>query len=63
MRCILVSIIIFLQSCQGFQGVADDVKDMVNNDAITVKVDKDAINEKTNVNVSIEVTNKEPVSQ
>jgi hypothetical protein len=51
----------FLQSCQGFQGVADDIEKIADNDAIIIKVDKDAIQKDTDVNVSVEVTNKEVV--
>ena len=61
MRYVTLSLIMFLQSCQGFQGVADDIEKIADNDAIIIKVDKDAIQKDTDVNVSVEVTNKEVV--
>ena len=48
-----------MNSCAGFQGVADDVEKMVDNDAIVVKVDKDSFQKDTDVDVEIHVTNKD----
>lgn len=59
MKYILFIPLMYLQACAGFQGVADDVVQIANNDAITIKVDKDAINKDTNVDVEVRVTNTE----
>lgn len=53
----IISVCLFLNSCAGFQGVADDVEKVLNNDAITVKVDKDAFDKNTNVRVQVDVQN------
>ena len=49
----------FLTSCSSLMPLADDVEKMVDNDAITIKVDKDAIQRDTDVTVNVQVTNKE----
>ncbi len=61
MRHFILSTFIFISSCSSLVPISDNVEKMVDNDAITVKVDKDAINPQTDVNVSVQVTNKETV--
>ena len=48
-----------LNGCAALAPISDDIEQMVNNDAITVKVDRDALNPKTDVKVTVEVINKD----
>lgn len=40
--------------------VADDIEKIADNDAITIKCDKDALNQNTDVHIIVDVVNKEP---
>lgn len=55
----MVIILVMLSSCQYLPQVADDIKEIANNDAITVKVDKDSFQKETDVHVVVDVVNKE----
>lgn len=56
----LMSLIFFLSSCTSLPQMFDTVEKIATDDAITVKVDKDAFQKDTDVKVHVEVTNKEP---
>jgi hypothetical protein len=56
---ILVIVATMLSSCQYLPQVADDIEKIANNDAIIVKVDKDAFQKDTDVDVSVSVKNKD----
>ena len=56
----LMSLIFFLSSCTALPQMFDSVEKIATDDAITVKVDKDAFQKDTDVKVHVEVTNKEP---
>jgi hypothetical protein len=47
----------FLSACTGINEIADDIEKMVDNDAITIKVDKDAFHENSSVKILVEVNN------
>lgn len=51
--------IIFLSSCQYLPQVADDLEKVLDNDAITIKCDKDCFQKQTDVEVSVKVMNKD----
>lgn len=49
----------FITSCQYIPQVADDLEKVLDNDAITIKCDKDCFQKQTDVEVSVKVTNKD----
>lgn len=60
MRYILpLSLIFLLTSCAALPQLFNSVEKIATDDAITVKVDKDAFQKDTDVKVNVEVTNKE----
>ncbi len=60
MKEISIAMTLFLVGCSQMVPIANDIEEIWDNDAITVKVDKDAFKEHTNVDVNISVQNKEP---
>ena len=59
MKYLIILPLMFLNGCAGFQGVADDIEKIETNNAITIKVDKDALDKDTNLNISVDIINKE----
>lgn len=55
-------ILISLTSCSAMMPLADDIEKIATNDAIIIKVDKDAFAKDTDVNISVDVLNKESAS-
>lgn len=55
--------LIYMTACAAFTPVMDDVEKMVDNDAVTVKVDKDAFQKDSNVHVNVDVVNHEEEAQ
>lgn len=55
---LLMISILFLNSCAAFTPVMDDVEKMVDDDAITIKCDKDAFQKDTNVHINLDVVNQ-----
>ncbi len=51
--------LLFLSSCQYLPQICDDVEKMVDNDAVTIKCDKDCFQKDTDVEVSVKVINKD----
>ena len=60
MSYLLISLAILLTSCQALPQLFQTADDVVTDDAITVQVDRDAINQNTDVSVNVEVKNKNP---
>lgn len=56
--CICVFGLIFLSSCQYLPQVCDDIEKIADNDAVTIKCDKDCFQKDTDVEVSVKVLNK-----
>jgi len=59
MRYLTVFPLMFLNGCAGFQGMADDIEKIETNNAITIKVDKDALDKDTNLHIDVDIINKE----
>lgn len=55
----LIASLAGLTGCAQLPQLFKSVEDIANNDCITVKVDRDAFNEKTDCQVSITVKNKD----
>lgn len=56
---ITVVFLFCLCGCQYLPNVADDITEIANNDAITIKCDKDCFQRETDVTVSVQIKNKE----
>lgn len=56
---ILFMFAMLISSCTSFPQIADDIEKIANNDAITIKVDKDAFVRDTDVIVEVRVINKD----
>lgn len=56
---ILIMAVSMLSSCQYLPAIAEDIKEIANDDAITIKCDKDCFSKSTDVRVSVEVINKD----
>jgi len=63
MKYLSVLPVLFIMGCAGFQGAMDDVEKIADNDAIVIKVDKDAFHDDTNVHVNIDVVNDASLEQ
>jgi hypothetical protein len=59
MVTLIIGFFLLLQSCTGLLPIADDVEKMVDNDAIIIKVDKDAFQKDTDITISVDVKNKD----
>lgn len=59
MKYLVLISILFMHSCASLAPVSEDIKEILNNDAVTVKVDKDAFMYNSNVSVKVEVENHE----
>lgn len=57
--CIFCFGILLLSSCQYIPQITDDIEKMVDDDAITIKCDKDCFQKDTDVTVHVEVRNKD----
>lgn len=57
MKYLLVLPVIFLHSCAGFAPIADDMEKVLDNDAILIRVEKDAMQKETNVDLEVHITN------
>lgn len=53
--------IFFLSSCASMPSLFDNIEKIATDDAITVKVDRDAFKKETDVSVNVEVKNKDPI--
>jgi len=53
--------ILFMHSCAAFTPIMDDVEKIADNDAITLKCDKDTFQKNTDVHIAIDVINKDPL--
>ena len=62
MKPLILFSLFFLYACSGMPQIADDIEKIADNDAITLKVDKDAFARETDVHIIIDVVNKEPPS-
>jgi len=62
MKSFLFLILIpFMHSCAAFTPIMDDVKEIANNDAITIKCDKDTLQKSnTDLHLVLDVVNKDP---
>ncbi len=60
MKPLILFSLFFLYACSGMPQVADDIEKIADNDAITIKCDKDALNQNTDVHIIVDVVNKEP---
>jgi len=50
-----------MHSCAAFTPIMDDVKEIANNDAITIKCDKDTLQKSnTDLHLVLDVVNKDP---
>jgi len=54
-----ISVIFLFTGCTALPGMFDDIEKIADNDAITIKVDKDALQQNTDVKVTIDVLNKD----
>lgn len=63
MKALLLISILFLYSCAALEPVSDDIKEIANNDAVTVKVDRDSFQKDTDVHVSVDILNKDQPTQ
>ena len=61
MSYILMLIMVWMQSCQGLLPVADDIEKMADDNALTIKVNKEAMQKETDLKVTVEVINKDDV--
>ena len=59
MLCIFCFGLFLLSSCQYVPQITDDIEKMVDDDAITIKCDKDCFGKSTDLKVSVEVINKD----
>lgn len=59
MILLLLLPVLFLDSCAGFQGVADDVEKIETESAVRIEITKEAMQKDTDVSVTIEVKNKD----
>lgn len=48
-----------ISGCQYLPQVADDIEKMVDNDAVTIKCDKDCFQKDTDIEVSVKIINKD----
>jgi ATP-dependent protease ClpP protease subunit len=55
----IMVIMLFMQACQGFQGVADDMEKMADDTAIKIEVSREALQKETDLKMTIEVINKD----
>jgi hypothetical protein len=53
--------ILFTHSCAGFTPMMEDVKEIANNDAITIKCDRDTFQKNTDLHLVLDVVNKDPL--
>jgi hypothetical protein len=53
----ILAFMLMVGSCSPIQPIADDIEKIVDNDAITIKVDKDSFQKDTDVKIDIEVSN------
>lgn len=59
MKYILIASLM-LSACSAMPQIADDIEKIATEDAITLKVTKDAISRDTDLNINIGVSNKDP---
>lgn len=52
--------ILSLTSCTALPDIMQTADDIMTDDAITVKVDRDAFKKETDVHISVDVINKDP---
>lgn len=55
-----MTVIFILTSCSALPYLADDVEKIADDNAVTVKVNKEAMQKDTDVKISIDVLNKVP---
>jgi hypothetical protein len=52
----------FLYGCGAMPQIADDIEKIADNDAITIKCDKDCFQRDTDIHVNVDVVNKQPIA-
>lgn len=64
MKYLLFIPIAFLNGCAGFQGAADDLEKIADNDAIEMTISKDAIQRDSDLRIQVDLINKvQPVNE
>jgi hypothetical protein len=58
-KTILINTILFLSSCTGLPAMAESIEKIATDDAICLKIDRDAIKKDTDVYVQIDICNKD----
>jgi hypothetical protein len=63
MKYLLFIPILFLNACAGFQGAADDIEKIADNDAVVIKVEREAIQKDSNLKIQVDLVNDQPVNE